>query len=169
MSNQNRADISTFESLQNQAHMNMGMSEMGVFNEGAAVQNSSNTREIVKALRSMHRQVDSIKDVQNDIERVTGKRNTKPSDASFFDSLIERGAAVILGHQRSLRTAANNIAILADREKKRLNWDYVPGTPVSREGIDSATFAERKAFADAISVFYRGKLQDGTPYTAFLK
>ena len=169
MSDSIRADISTFENLQAQAHERMGLSEIGIFNDSAAVQNSNNVQGIWSRLPKFKMHYDNIEDVSGGMERLDSKKVTRPANAVSYDSLLERKRALIQRTRGHFVTEAKNIAALIDMESKRLGFTYKPGSPISKEGIDAAAFAERKAFADAVNAFHAGKLPDGTPFTEFLK
>jgi len=172
MSDPNRADISVLETLQNQAHESMGLSGMAVFNDAAQTDifnMSSNTKGILTRLPKFKVHWDNIERTTDLVKRIQSDKLTRPGSDATYDALIERTQATIRRSQGHFATEAKNIATLIDMERKRLNFDYKPGTPVSKEGIDSATYTARKQFADAVNAFHSGKLPDGTPFTAFLK
>jgi hypothetical protein len=97
------------------------------------------------------------------------EKSKRPSNASTFDTLIERNQATIQRIRGHLATEAKNIATLIDLERRRLGFDYKPGSTVSKEELEPAIFRERKQFADAVNAFHSGRLPDGTPFTAFLR
>jgi len=169
MSEPFKADISTFENMQSQAHESMGMSELGVFNEGAILNASDNVRGILTRLPKFKTHYDHIMDVASGIERLKSKQTTRPANTASYDSMIDRKKALIHRTRGHLTTEAKNIAALIGMESRRLGFSYRPGSPVLRDGLDAAAFVERKAFADAVNAFHSGKLPDGTSFTEFLK
>ena len=170
MSHPIRADISAFENLQNHAHESMGLSGMAVFNDGAVlVLNSENVRGIMSRIPKFKVHWDAIQRSSEEIKKLQSEKNTRPANASTYDSLIPRYQARVLERRDFMAIEAKNIASLIGMERRRLQFDYKPGTPVSKEGLAPNVYADRKAFADAVNAFYSGKLPDGTPYTALLK
>jgi hypothetical protein len=169
MSEPVRADIRSFENLQSQAHEYMGLSELGVFNEGVLQNVSDNVKGILTRLPKFKIHYDNIADVSSGIERLQSKKTTHPVNTAAYESMIEQKRALLQRTRGHFITEAKNIAALIDLESRRLGFRYRPGTSVSKEGLDAAAFAERKSFADAVNAFHTGKLPDGTPFTDFLK
>jgi hypothetical protein len=165
-----RADISTIENLQHQAHNQMGLSGMAVFSDGAcALQNSDNVRGIMSRIPKFKMHWDAIQRGTEEIKKLQSEKMARPANAASYDSLIPKHQARVLERRDFMATEAKNIAALIGMERQRLGFDYKPGSSVSREGIDANTLAERKTFADAVNAFHSGKLPDGTPFTTLLK
>ena len=164
-----QADISQFEALQAQANVSMGVSGLGVFNS-APVQNvSSNVKGILIRLPKFKVHWDGMERQQENIKKLQSDKTARPANAAGYDSIISDYQRRSQGYKDYMATEAKNIAALIDLERKRLDFHYKPGAPVSKDGVEPAVYTERKEFADAVNAFYAGKLPDGTPYSSFLK
>jgi hypothetical protein len=162
MQDPNRADISAFENIQQQANESMGYgSQLSVFN-------SANTQDMLRRMKMMHFHVKRIEELKNNIKGLERDKQTR-KNPEVYESLIERTKTVLQGTYEYLRTEAKNITILADQERSRLNFDYKVGESLSKEGVDSTTYKERWNFADVLNAFYKGKLPNGEPYTKYLE
>jgi hypothetical protein len=161
MNNPNRADISVFENLQQQANESMGCgSQLSVFN-------STNTQDMLRRMKMMHFHVKRIGELKENIKGLEHDKQTRKRP-EFYESLIKRTETVLRGTVEYLRTEAKNITILADQERSRLNFDYKIGEPLSKDGVDSKTYKERWNLADVLNAFYKGTMPNGEPYTKYL-
>jgi hypothetical protein len=163
MSNPNVADISVLEGLQAQANAAMGCQPVS----GNAVFNvSGNVQGILMRLPKFKVHYDNALGVQKTIDRLEGKKHKDPK---FYGDLLEKSHKTLTSALSYPAVEAKNIATLIDLEKKRLGFNYQPGSEVVKEGVDPDVYRERKEFADAVNAFYSGTLPDGTRYTDYLK
>jgi hypothetical protein len=166
MSDPNRADISVFEGIQQQANNAMGCSSQAVFNDAQTVCNSRWTNHIVRETKNIDKLYQNYAKVGITIEEIAGDLQQRQS--AVLRGALERSINTQKNYRKSMRVAANNVVGLIQMEREQLKFNYQPGATVPKDGVSPDAYKERKAFADAVNAFYTGSTPDGTPYVMYL-